>query len=91
MCIWIMQMSVYSREILFLGTKVLLKYFSLETVDWVMVLLSKLYYGDLSKYGIARTKEGPFATKINHGKYPVLDLGTCKKIKSGEIQVIGEL
>ncbi|KAK2649316.1 hypothetical protein Ddye_016805 [Dipteronia dyeriana] len=79
-------MSVYSREMLYLGTKVLVKYFSLETVDWVMVLLSKLYYGDLSKYGITRSKEGPFSTKIKHGKYPVLDLGTCKKIKSGEIQ-----
>ena len=81
-------MSVYSREILNLGTKVLVKFFSLETVDWVMVLLSKLYYGDLSKYGITRPKEGPYFTRIKHGKYPVLDLGTCKKIKSGEIQVI---
>ncbi|KAK3193969.1 hypothetical protein Dsin_025279 [Dipteronia sinensis] len=81
-------MSVYSRDVLYLGTKILAKYFSLETVDWVMVLLSKLYYGDLSKYGITRLEEGPFFTKIKHGKYPVLDLGTCKKIKSGEIQVL---
>lgn len=52
-----------------------------------MVLLSKIKYGDLSKYGINRPQEGPFALKVKNGKYPIIDVGTCKKIKSGEIQV----
>ncbi|KAL5796841.1 hypothetical protein ACOSQ2_001661 [Xanthoceras sorbifolium] len=79
---------ILSKEILYLGT-IMVRYFSRETADSVMVLLSKLVYGDLSKYGITRPKEGgPFFMKIVHGKYPILDVGTCKKIKSGEIQVL---
>ena len=52
-----------------------------------MVMLSKLFYGDLTKYGITRPTEGPFSMKIKYGKYPVVDVGTYNKIKSGEIQV----
>ncbi|XP_024183408.1 probable indole-3-pyruvate monooxygenase YUCCA3 isoform X1 [Rosa chinensis] len=36
----------------------------------------------------ARPKEGPFFMKINSSKYPTIDVGTCSKIKSGEIQVL---
>lgn len=52
-----------------------------------MLLLSKIKYGDLSKFGIHRPEKGPFALKVKDGKYPIIDVGTCKKIKSGEIQV----
>lgn len=65
----------------------LLKHFPCYLVDSLMVMLSKIRYGDLSKYGIQRPREGPFALKVKYGKYPVIDVGTCKKIKSGEIQV----
>ena len=52
-----------------------------------MVMLSKLVYGDLTKYGIGRPTEGPISMKLKYGKYPLFDVGTYKKIKSGEIQV----
>ena len=52
-----------------------------------MVMLSKLAYGDLTKYGIGRPTEGPISMKLKYGKYPLFDVGTYKKIKSGEIQV----
>jgi indole-3-pyruvate monooxygenase len=52
-----------------------------------MVMLSKLVFGDLTKYGITRPTEGPFYTFAKYGKYPLIDVGACKKIKSGEIQV----
>lgn len=65
----------------------LLKYFPYYIVDALMVLLSKMKYGDLSKYGIHRPQIGPFSLKVKSGKYPVMDVGTCDKIKSGEIQV----
>ncbi|GFZ19504.1 flavin-binding monooxygenase family protein [Actinidia rufa] len=48
----------------------------------------KLRYGDLTKYGIQRPQEGPFTLKAKYGKYPVIDVGTYKKIKFGEIQVL---
>ncbi|XP_062024433.1 probable indole-3-pyruvate monooxygenase YUCCA10 [Rosa rugosa] len=67
---------------------VLVRYLSLSKVESLMVLLSKLVYGDMTKYGIARPKEGPFSMKIKYGKYPTIDVGTCSKIKSGEIQVL---
>ena len=75
-----------SKRMVYLAL-VLLRYLSLSKVDALMVLLSKLVFGDLGKYGIARPKEGPFFMKIKYGKYPAIDVGTCSKIKSGEIQV----
>nr|XP_043637564.1 probable indole-3-pyruvate monooxygenase YUCCA10 [Erigeron canadensis] len=67
---------------------VLLKCVPLHLVDSLLVLLSKVTYGDLTKYGIKRPKEGPFLIKIRDGKYPVINVGTIQKIKSGEIQVL---
>ena len=66
---------------------VLLKYIPVNVVDSLLVMLSKLWYGDLTKYGIQRPQEGPFTLKAKYGKYPVIDVGTQQKIKSGEIQV----
>ncbi|KZT75728.1 hypothetical protein F511_47248, partial [Dorcoceras hygrometricum] len=65
----------------------LLKYLSLDWVDSLLIIMSKIVYGDLRKYGIERPKEGPFAMKDKYGKYPVIDVGTYRKIKTGEIQV----
>ncbi|XP_047308976.1 probable indole-3-pyruvate monooxygenase YUCCA10 [Impatiens glandulifera] len=67
----------------------LLKYISVYWVDSLLVMLSKLKYGnDLSKYGFKRPKEGPFLMKDKYGKYPIIDIGTMDKIKSGQIQVL---
>ncbi|KAD4584501.1 hypothetical protein E3N88_22102 [Mikania micrantha] len=55
------------------------------------MLLSKVMYGDLTKYGIQRPKQGPFLTKMRGGKYPVINVGTVEKIKSGEIHVLPAL
>ncbi|KAK4558606.1 hypothetical protein RGQ29_008064 [Quercus rubra] len=76
-----------SREMVYLGLT-MLKYFPFSLVDFLMVMLSKLFYGDLTKYGITRPTEGPFSMKIKYGKYPVVDVGTYNKIKSREIQVL---
>ncbi|KAK8650693.1 hypothetical protein V6N13_140320 [Hibiscus sabdariffa] len=57
-------------------------------VDWLMVMLGKLVYGNLTKYGLTRPEEGPFFMKLPYGKYPVVDVGTSKKIKSRDIQVL---
>lgn len=75
-----------SREMVNLGLA-LLKYIPYNMVDSLMVILSKLVYGDLNKYGITRPEEGPFFLKVKYGKYPVVNTGTFGKIKSGEIQV----
>ncbi|XP_042493765.1 probable indole-3-pyruvate monooxygenase YUCCA10 [Macadamia integrifolia] len=57
-------------------------------VDRFIALVSRLWYGDMSKYGIEKPTEGPYERKEKYGKYPVVDVGTAGKIKSGEIQVL---
>ncbi|KAJ1390712.1 Pyridine nucleotide-disulfide oxidoreductase, class-II [Sesbania bispinosa] len=76
-----------SREMVFWGL-FLLKYFSLSMVDSVMVIVSRLVYGDVTSYGVGRPNEGPFFMKVKYGKYPVIDVGTYQKIKSGELKVL---
>ena len=76
-----------SRAMVYLGST-MVKYFPDSLVDFFMVMLSKLVYGDLTKYGITRPTEGPFYMKVKYGKYLVVDVGVYKKIKSGEIHVI---
>ncbi|KAL5728145.1 indole-3-pyruvate monooxygenase [Ranunculus cassubicifolius] len=39
-------------------------------------------------HGITRLKEGPFVMKEKYGAYPAIDVGSLKRIKSGEIQVL---
>ncbi|KAF6171277.1 hypothetical protein GIB67_036945 [Kingdonia uniflora] len=78
---------ILSRAMVYAGL-VLLKYFSLNVVDGFVAMLSKLFYGDMAKYGINRPKEGPFFMKVKYGKYPIVDVGTTRKIKSGEIQIL---
>ncbi|KAH6821756.1 Flavin-containing monooxygenase family protein [Perilla frutescens var. hirtella] len=78
---------VLSRAITYVS-QVLIRHIPLNWVDSVATMMSKIVYGDLTKYGIKRPKEGPFALKVKYGKYPVVDVGTFDKIKSGEIQVL---
>ncbi|KAL4603159.1 hypothetical protein ACB092_10G105200 [Castanea dentata] len=63
-----------SREMVYLGLT-MLKYFPVSLVDFLMLMLSKLVYGDLTKYGITRPTKGPFFMKVKYGKYPVVDVG----------------
>uniref|UniRef100_A0A5B7B3U2 Flavin-containing monooxygenase n=1 Tax=Davidia involucrata TaxID=16924 RepID=A0A5B7B3U2_DAVIN len=80
-------LHILSREMMYWGG-FLLKYIPFNMAESLVVMVSKLWYGDLTKYGIKRPQEGPFTFKAKYGKYPIIDLGTCKKIKSGEIQVL---
>ncbi|OVA15085.1 Pyridine nucleotide-disulfide oxidoreductase [Macleaya cordata] len=78
---------ILNKEIASLGLR-LVKHLPLNIVDGLLVILSKLIFGDTTKYGIPRPKEGPFLMKGKYGKYPILDVGTYNKIKSGQIQVM---
>ncbi|KAL1209196.1 putative indole-3-pyruvate monooxygenase YUCCA10 [Cardamine amara subsp. amara] len=78
---------VLTKELVRFGMS-LLKYVSVTMVDTMVMTISRLVYGDLSKYGLFRPKQGPFATKLYTGKAPVIDVGTVQKIRDGEIQVI---
>ncbi|ONH89754.1 hypothetical protein PRUPE_8G014100 [Prunus persica] len=77
---------VLTKEIVFLGM-VMAKYIPINLVDNVMVILSKLRFGDLSKYGIRRPKSGPFFLK-EKGQAPIIDVGSVNKIRTGELKVV---
>lgn len=78
---------ILSRRMVNMGF-FLLKHFPSSWVDKLLVILSKLVYGDLTKYGLSRPREGPFFLKVAFGKYPIIDVGTYQKIKTGEIQIL---
>ncbi|PON80782.1 Flavin monooxygenase-like enzyme [Parasponia andersonii] len=78
---------ILTKEIMY-WSGFLLKYLPFKVVESVAVILSKLVFGNMSKYGIIRPSEGPFTMKLKYGKFPIIDVGTCKKIKAGEIQVL---
>lgn len=75
-----------SKEVVHLGMS-LLKYVPVTMVDTLVTTIANLMYGDISKYGLFRPKQGPFATKLITGKAPVIDVGTVQKIRDGKIQV----
>ncbi|KAG6382256.1 hypothetical protein SASPL_158106 [Salvia splendens] len=66
----------------------LITYTSVKWADIFATMMSRIVFGDLSKYGIQRPKKGPYALKDEIGKYPVIDAGVVDKIKSGEIKVL---
>ncbi|XP_030530050.1 indole-3-pyruvate monooxygenase YUCCA2 [Rhodamnia argentea] len=65
----------------------LLKWLPIGLVDWFLLLMSYFILGDTASYGLNRPKVGPLQLKSMSGKTPVLDVGTLKKIKSGDIKV----
>ncbi|CAJ1974332.1 unnamed protein product [Sphenostylis stenocarpa] len=76
----------FTKEMIYVGMT-LLKYFKMESVDKLMLLMSKLKYGDMSQYGLVRPKEGPFVLKKKGGTTPTIDVGCVGRIKKGEIKV----
>lgn len=66
----------------------MVNYLPVHVVDTLITFSAKLKYGDLSKYGIYRPKEGPLHLKNISGRSAVIDVGTVEKIKEGAIKVI---
>ncbi|ESR47581.1 putative indole-3-pyruvate monooxygenase YUCCA11 [Citrus sinensis] len=77
---------VLTREIVFAGM-LLLKFLPCKLVDFIVVMLSKMKFGNLFKYGLERPKKGPFHFKAITGQTPTMDVGAMDKIRKGEIQV----
>ncbi|XP_058781353.1 probable indole-3-pyruvate monooxygenase YUCCA10 [Vicia villosa] len=80
-------LHVFTRDMIRTGMH-LVQYFPVYIADTIITLLAKFKYGDLSKYGIYRPKEGPLFLKNTTGKSAVIDVGTIKKIKEGAIKVV---
>ncbi|KAF8014156.1 hypothetical protein BT93_H0102 [Corymbia citriodora subsp. variegata] len=81
---------VLTREMVYIGM-LLCKYVPMTIADSVVTFLGKLWYGDLTSFGIHRPAKGPFHLKLASGKTPVIDIGTIKKIESGDIKVLPKI
>ncbi|XLR40076.1 hypothetical protein S83_024736, partial [Arachis hypogaea] len=75
----------FTKEMVYVGM-LMLKHFMVKKVDKMMVLMSKLKYGNMFKYGLTRPKEGPFALKIKGSTTPTIDVGCVEKIKKGKVK-----
>ncbi|CAO2198308.1 unnamed protein product [Urochloa humidicola] len=82
-----MQLHILTKRILNLGVT-LGFYLPVWMIDMLALFLCYLVFGDTSKHGIKRPAIGPFTMNRQTSALPVIDVGTYKKIKSGEIQVI---
>jgi cation diffusion facilitator CzcD-associated flavoprotein CzcO len=59
--------------------------------DWIGAKVQRLYFGDLSKYGLRKSDRYPAVELRETGKTPMIDVGTIKAIKEGRIHVVGGL
>jgi len=55
--------------------------------DAIARLLCTLTVGDTARYGLQRSTVSPLRQLREHGRTPVIDIGTLARIKSGEIKV----
>ncbi|XP_030518878.2 probable indole-3-pyruvate monooxygenase YUCCA10 [Rhodamnia argentea] len=83
-------LHVLNKEMVYVGM-LLSKYVPMTVADAVMTFLGKHWYGDLTRYGIRQPAKGPFYLKVESGKTPIIDVGTVKKIQSGDIMVLPEI
>ncbi|CAE5956495.1 unnamed protein product [Arabidopsis arenosa] len=83
---------VLPREIMGISTfgisVMMMKWLPLWLVDKLLLILSWLVLGSLSKYGLKRPDIGPMELKSMTGKTPVLDIGALEKIKSGDVEIV---
>ncbi|CAL4948478.1 unnamed protein product [Urochloa decumbens] len=84
---------VLPREMLGISTfgiaMALLKLFSVQVVDRILLAAARVALGDTGKLGLRRPKTGPMELKNLTGRTPVLDVGTIGHIKTGKIKVVG--
>lgn len=72
-------------------TALILDKFPFGIGEWLGSKIQGLYFGNLRKYGIEKSKMRPAVQLNTTGKTPVIDIGTVKAIKQGKIKVIGEV
>jgi cation diffusion facilitator CzcD-associated flavoprotein CzcO len=56
--------------------------------DWLGTKIQRLYFGDLSRYGLSVSNVSPAVELRTTGRSPVIDIGTVKAIKEGRIRVV---
>lgn len=76
-----------TKGLINLGMRLLQWHLPVKFVDFIILTLANIRFGDLSKYGIVRPDMGPFLLKAKTGRSAVIDVGTSQLIKTGVIKV----
>uniref|UniRef100_A0A0A8Z532 Flavin-containing monooxygenase n=1 Tax=Arundo donax TaxID=35708 RepID=A0A0A8Z532_ARUDO len=63
-------------------------YLPVWLIDKLVLLMCAVVFGDTARYGLRRPAVGPFTMKLTTPVYPVVDVGTFSKIRTGEIRVL---
>ncbi|KXG32253.1 hypothetical protein SORBI_3003G128700 [Sorghum bicolor] len=63
-------------------------YLPVWVIDKLVLLMCAVVFGDTSRHGLRRPAVGPFTMKLTTPAYPVVDVGTYAKIRTGEIRVL---
>jgi cation diffusion facilitator CzcD-associated flavoprotein CzcO len=59
--------------------------------DIIGALVRRITFGNIKKYGLPVSKTHPRILIQEHGRTPIIDLGTIAKIKKGEIRVFKDV
>ena len=70
---------------------VLMRHLPTRTADALSAPLVRMSLGDLSSYGLTPLSEGPLTHLKEHSRVPLLDVGTVKLIKQGQISIFKEI
>ncbi|KAL5205439.1 hypothetical protein ABZP36_033648 [Zizania latifolia] len=84
-------LHIVTKELIYLGMKLANWRFPLKFVDFILVVLSYIWFGNLSKYGIVRPSIGPLLLKEKTGRSAVIDDGATALIRKGYIKVFGPI
>ncbi|XP_066357403.1 probable indole-3-pyruvate monooxygenase YUCCA11 [Miscanthus floridulus] len=82
---------VMTKDLINLGMRLLKWHLPVKFVDFIILTLANIRFGDLSKYGIVRPDMGPLLLKAKTGRSAVIDVGTTQLIKAGVIKVLGPI
>lgn len=86
------RVNVIGRDILgisALSLGILMDYLPPQLADALAAPLLKLVIGDLQKYGVPKLPYGPNVQIRRDKRVPLIDIGTVKLIKSGDIRMFG--
>jgi cation diffusion facilitator CzcD-associated flavoprotein CzcO len=82
--------NIVHRDVLGRGTQqtsIMLARLPTPIGDALARLLCDVTVGDIGRYGLPRSRVSPLRQLREHGRTPVIDVGTLARIKSGEIAV----
>jgi cation diffusion facilitator CzcD-associated flavoprotein CzcO len=59
--------------------------------DAINVFILRFAIGDLTKYGLRKLPYGPMTQMRQHAHIPLIDVGTLKLIRGGQVRIYGEV